>query len=398
MAAEARTAGDIGAAYETFSAERVQVVIVEQSVMLINARKQTAEVAAAKKLLDYVWEGAAQRMSPTSTGRVGGIMLTIRMIAAVAALVAAIAPATAQNWPTRPVTIVYPFAAGSAGDVLGRIFASRLSDLLGQPVLFENVGGAGGMTGASRVAKAAPDGYQVLLGTASTLAVNQTFYKHPLYNAMTDFAPVALIAESPIVLVARRDLPANNLQEFIAYAKASQAKMQYGSAGVGSAVHLACAGLNAAIGVNITHVPYRGGGSATQDLIAGRIDYQCPAAELAIPHIQGNSVKAIAVLTKNRSPILPNLASAHEQGLANFDAGAWFSFVLPKGTPAAIVQKLHNATVVAMSAPATEERLKEFGSVLVAPERRSPEYLQKFIQSEIDKWAALIKAANIKAQ
>jgi tripartite-type tricarboxylate transporter receptor subunit TctC len=330
--------------------------------------------------------------------RVGEMMPTIRMIVAVTALVTTIAPATAQNWPTRPVTIVYPFGAGSAGDVLGRIFASRLSELLGQPVLFENVGGAGGMTGASRVAKAAPDGYQVLLGTASTLAVNQTFYKHPLYNAMTDFAPVALIAESPIVLVARRDLPANNLQEFIAYAKASQAKMQYGSAGVGSAVHLACAGLNAAIGVNITHVPYRGGGSATQDLIAGRIDYQCPAAELAIPHIQGNSVKAIAVLTKNRSPILPNLASAHEQGLANFDAGAWFAFVLPKSTPAAIVQKLHNATVVAMSAPATEERLKEFDSVLVAPERRSPEYLQKFIQSEIDKWAALIKAANIKAQ
>jgi tripartite-type tricarboxylate transporter receptor subunit TctC len=250
---------------------------------------------------------------------------------AVTTLVTAIAPATAQNWPTRPVTIVYPFGAGSAGDVLGRIFASRLSELLGQPVIFENVGGAGGMTGASRVAKAAPDGYQVLLGTTSTLAVNQTFYRNPLYNAVTDFAPVALIAESPIVLVARKDLPANNLQEFIAHAKANQAKMQYGSAGVGSSVHLACAGLNAAIGVSITHIPYRGGGSAMQDLIAGRIDYQCPAAELAIPHIQGNSVKAIAVLTKNRSPTLPNLASAHEQGLANFDAGAWFSFCPAQG-------------------------------------------------------------------
>jgi tripartite-type tricarboxylate transporter receptor subunit TctC len=227
------------------------------------------------------------------------MMPTIRMIVAVTTLVTAIAPATAQNWPTRPVTIVYPFGAGSAGDVLGRIFASRLSDLLGQPVIFENVGGAGGMTGASRVAKAAPDGYQVLLGTTSTLAVNQTFYRNPLYNAVTDFAPVALIAESPIVLVARKDLPANNLQEFIAHAKANQAKMQYGSAGVGSSVHLACAGLNAAIGVSITHIPYRGGGSAMQDLIAGRIDYQCPAAEVAIPHIQGNSVKAIAVLTKN---------------------------------------------------------------------------------------------------
>jgi tripartite-type tricarboxylate transporter receptor subunit TctC len=160
------------------------------------------------------------------------MMPTIRMIVAVITLVTAIAPATAQNWPTRPVTIVYPFGAGSAGDVLGRIFASRLSELLGQPVIFENVGGAGGMTGASRVAKAAPDGYQVLLGTTSTLAVNQTFYRNPLYNAVTDFAPVALIAESPIVLVARKDLPANNLQEFIAHAKANQAKMQYGSAGV----------------------------------------------------------------------------------------------------------------------------------------------------------------------
>jgi tripartite-type tricarboxylate transporter receptor subunit TctC len=324
-------------------------------------------------------------------------MLTTRMIVAVTALVAAIAPATAQNWPTRAVTMVYPFGAGSAGDVLGRIFAARLSELLGQPVIFENVGGAGGMTGASRVAKAAPDGYQVLLGTTSTLAVNQTFYKHPLYNAVTDFAPVVLIAESPIVLVARKDFPANNLQEFIVHAKANQA-MQYGSAGVGSSVHLACAGLNAAIGVTITHIPYRGGASAMQDLIAGRIDYQCPAAELAIPHIQGNSVKAIAILTKNRSPALPNLASAHEQGLANFDAGAWFAFVLPKGTPAAIVQQLHNATVAAMNTPAVQERLKEFGSVLVAPERRSPEYLQQFIQSEIEKWATFIRAASIKPE
>jgi tripartite-type tricarboxylate transporter receptor subunit TctC len=324
-------------------------------------------------------------------------MLTIRMVV-VTTLLTTISPATGQNWPTRPVTIVYPFAAGSAGDVLGRIFATRLSELLDQPVIFENVGGAGGMTGASRVAKAAPDGYQVLLGTTSTLAVNQTFYKNPLYNAMNDFAPVALIAESPIVLVARKDLPANDLQEFIAHAKANQAKMQYGSAGVGSSVHLACAGLNAAIGVRITHVPYRGGGSAMQDLIAGRIDYQCPAAELAIPHIQGNSVKAIAILTKNRSPTLPNLASAHEQGVANFDTGAWFAFVLPRGTPAAVVQKLHSATVAAMSAHVIEKRLKEFGSILVAPERRSPEYLQRFIQSETEKWAALIKAASIKAE
>src|ERR1700720_1137289 len=156
-------------------------------------------------------------------------MPSLKMIATLAVLAAATLPATAQNWPTRQVTMVYPFAAGNAGDVLGRIFASRLSELLSQPVIFENVGGAGGMTGASRVAKAAPDGYQFLLGNISTLAVNQTFYKHPLCNAVTDFAPVVLIAESPIVLVARKDFPANNLQEFIVHAKANQA-MKYGSA------------------------------------------------------------------------------------------------------------------------------------------------------------------------
>ena len=174
--------------------------------------------------------------------------------------------------------------------------------------------------------------------------------------------------------------------------------MQYGSAGVGSSVHLACAGLNAAIGVRITHVPYRGGGSAMQDLIAGRIDYQCPAAELAIPHIQSNTVKAIAILTKNRSPTLLNVASAHEQGLVNFDTSVWYAFVFPKGTPATVVEKLHNATVVAMSDHAIEARLKEFGSILVEPERRSPEYLQKFIQIEIEKWATLIKAANMTVE
>jgi len=247
------------------------------------------------------------------------------MIAALAVLAATL-PATAQNWPTRQVTMVLPFAAGGAGDILGRIFASRLSELLGQPVIFENVGGAGGMTGASRVAKAAPDGYQFLLGGT----VNQTFYLNPLYNAATDFTPVALIAETPIILVARKDLPANNLQEFIAFAKANQGKMQYGSGGTGSSVHVACALLNTTIGVNITHIPYRGGSPAMQDLIAGRIDYQCTPADLAVPQIQGNLVKAIAILTKNRSSLLPNLASAHEQGLADFEAGVWFAFALAR--------------------------------------------------------------------
>jgi tripartite-type tricarboxylate transporter receptor subunit TctC len=305
------------------------------------------------------------------------------------------APGVAHDWPTRPLTLVVPYAAGGGNDVIGRILNPHLSEILRQQVIIENIGGAGGMIGAHRVAKAAPDGYQFVLGSVSTHAHNQTLYKHPLYNAATDFAPVALIAELPQVLIARKDLPADNLQEFIAYTKANQAKMQYGSAGAGSANHLACALLNAAIGVNVTHVAYRGSVPATQDLIAGRIDYQCPNAATAIPLLEGNLVKAIAILTKNRSPVLPNLASADEQGLKDFEVDNWLAFFLPKGTPTAIISKLHEATVATMDRPAVQGRLRELGADVTAPHRRSPEYLQSFVVSEIEKWGAIIKASGL---
>jgi tripartite-type tricarboxylate transporter receptor subunit TctC len=291
--------------------------------------------------------------------------------------------------------MVVPLAAGGAGDVLARILASRLSELLGQQVIVENVGGAGGMVGASRVAKAAPDGYQFVYGNVGTHAANQTLYEKPLYNAATDFAPVALIAEQPIVLIARRDYPANNLQDFIAYAKVNQAKMRYGSAGVGSAAHLACALLNAAIGVAITHVPYRGGNPAMQDLIAGRTDYQCALPTDAIPQIESKTVKAISILSLDRLPTLPTLASAHEQGLTNFAASTWGAFFFPKGTPAEIVRKLNEATVATLEMPGVQTKLRDMGATVVAPARRSPEYLRQFVESEIAKWAAVIKAAGI---
>ena len=175
--------------------------------------------------------------------------------------------AHAQEWPTRSVTMVIPFAAGGPQDGIGRIVAQRMSEVLGQQVIVENVAGAGGMTGSDRVAKADPDGYQFVQGSVGTHAQNQTLYKHPAYNAATDFAPVALIAETPIVLIARKDLPVNNLKEFIAYAKANQAKMSYGSAGAGSATHLACVVANSVIGVDITHIPYRGVGPALEQFL-----------------------------------------------------------------------------------------------------------------------------------
>jgi tripartite-type tricarboxylate transporter receptor subunit TctC len=293
--------------------------------------------------------------------------------------------------------MVVPFAAGGPADTVGRILAQRLSELLGQQVVVENVGGAGGMTGSDRVAKAAPDGYQVVLGNVGTHAANQTFYKNPLYNAATDFAPVMLVAETPLVLLARKDLPADTLPEFIAYARANGAKMQYGSGGAGSASHLACVLLNAAIGASATHVPYRGAAPAMQDLIAGRIDYQCPDTPIAIGQIEAKTIKAIAILTRERSPNLPALASAHEQGLTGFDAANWFAIFAPRGTPATIVRKLHAASVAAIETPAVQARLREVGADLAAPARRSPDYLQTFVEAEIAKWAAPIRASGLSS-
>ena len=325
-------------------------------------------------------------------------MRIIKMIVAAAALVAAAASADAQSWPNRPLTMVAPFAAGGSTDAIARIVADGLSSQLGQPVIVENVGGAGGMTGANRVAKAAPDGYQFVLGNVGTHAQNQTLYKRPAYNAVTDFAPVVLITDQSLVLIARKDFPANNLQEFIAYAKANQTKLQYSSAGVGGSNHLACVLLNSAIGINVTHVPYRSGGQAMQDLLAGRVDYQCPSAPVAMPQIAGKTVKAIAILSKKRSQSMPDLASAHEQGLTDFDIPSWYALFLPRGTPDEIVRKLNRAAIAAMDTPSMQERLKKIGSDLVPPERRAPEYLAKFVADEIKKWAGPIKASGIQIE
>jgi tripartite-type tricarboxylate transporter receptor subunit TctC len=318
---------------------------------------------------------------------VTGLFITSMMCAAHSA--------TAQDWPARPVTMVVPFAAGSASDTLARILSARLSEVLGQQVIIENVGGAGGMTGVVRVAKATPDGYQFVLGGVDTFAQNQTLYRKPLYNSVADFEPVALMVEQAILLVIRNELPAKDLKEFTSYAKVNQAKMQYGSAGTGSGSHLACAQLNAALGVDVTHVPYRGSPPAMQDLIAGRIDYFCALAAAAMPQIGSNTMRAVAILTRNRSPLLPNLASAHEQGLTDFDSYFWSGFFLPKGTPAPIVRRLQAGAVATLDTPFVRERLKEVGVTVVPPERRSSEYLKSFLNNEIEKWAVTIKASGV---
>lgn len=302
--------------------------------------------------------------------------------------------AGAQNFPTKPVTMVIPFAAGGPQDTIGRVVAQRMTELLGQNVVVENVGGAGGMNGGKRVADSAPDGYMMILASVGTHAQNQTLYKKPLYNSATDFTPVAYLAETPIALITRADLPVANFKEFIAYAKANQPKMQFGSAGAGSATHLGCVVLNTAMGTNIAHVPYRGTGPAMQDLIAGRIDFLCDIIATAKAQIDGGKVKGIAIMTKDRSPVLPNLATTGEQGL-DVQAYTWSALLLPKGAPANVVQTLNRAAIQAINTPAVKERLQKLGASTAKPDQTSPEWLGKFIVSEIKKWEAPIKASGV---
>jgi tripartite-type tricarboxylate transporter receptor subunit TctC len=322
---------------------------------------------------------------------------TMRKIAAALLALASLALATgvkAEGWPTHPITMINPFAAGGPNDVLARLFAQRMGEILGQAIIIENIGGAGGMNGADRVAKAAPDGYTFLQGTVGTQAQNQTLFKKPAYNSLTDFAPVALMVEAPLVLVARKDMPARDMKEFVAYARANKDKMQYASAGTGSAIHLGCALMNMIAGLDVVHVPYRGANPAMQDLIGGRVDYLCDIITTAKPQIDAGTVKAIAILTKERSTVLPDVPTAIEQGF-DVEAYTWNAFFLPKGTPDAIVRKLNHATVEAMKTPAVRGPLESAGLRFVSDDRTTPEYLAKFVQSEIAKWAAPIKASGI---
>jgi tripartite-type tricarboxylate transporter receptor subunit TctC len=343
----------------------------------------------------FVSAAAAQlRRQKSNRGRE---KVTTILSAAFACLMALMSTAGAQTWPTRTVTMVIPFAAGGPTDVLGRVLAQQMGQILGQSVIVENYGGAGGMSGSRRVVDATPDGYTILMGTVGTHAQNQTLYAKPLYNAETDFKPVILIADVPIALVVRNGLPVNNLKDFLAYTKANQDKMRFASAGTGSATHLACVVVNAAMGVDVTHVPFRGGAPALQEVAAERLDYDCDIISTTKPQIEAKTVKAIAILSQQRSPVLPDLPTAIEQGL-NAEAYTWNAIFVPKNTPAEIVKRLHDATDEAINSTYVKDSLARLGAVIVAPDRRSPEYLATFVHSEIEKWAGPIKASGAAGQ
>ena len=315
---------------------------------------------------------------------------------ALAALIAAATPAMAQDYPNRPITVVVPYAAGGPVDTVARIAAGRMGELLGQQMVIENVGGGGGMTGSARVAKSAPDGYTVLLSGSAVLAQVPQLYARPLYNPVADFDHAALFNDSARVLIVRKDFPANNYAEFVAYTKANHKSMQYGSAGMGSGSHTCGILIDMALGVAVTHVPYRGAGPAMQDLIAGRLDFIPEQISTATPQIKGGTVKAIVTFGTQRAPGLEDIPAAPELGLKDLDCGAWGGFSFPKGTPKTIVDRLAKATSDAIDTPAVIERYKGIGVVVPAKDRRSPEYFSKFVQSEIERWGVPIKASGMK--
>jgi tripartite-type tricarboxylate transporter receptor subunit TctC len=298
------------------------------------------------------------------------------LAAATATLIALTGAISAQDWPTsRVISMIIPFAPGGGVDASGRIQAQRMSELIGQTIVVENVGAAAGTVGSLRVAKAAPDGYTMLMGNSGTHAYSQGMRKNPPYNSVTDFAPIGLVTGSPRILLARKDLPANNMQEFVKYLKANHAKMQFGSAGVGSGTHLPCELLNSVLGVKVTHVPFKGAGPVMQELIAGRIDYMCDTIQTGAAQAKTGLVKGIAVMSPQRVPIIADLATTGEQGTKGVEATVWNG-----------------------EEPAMRKRLEELGLEILPPEQRTPEYLSKYLGEEVERWKKVIVQAGIPVE
>jgi tripartite-type tricarboxylate transporter receptor subunit TctC len=318
---------------------------------------------------------------------------------ALAALTASVqTKAQAQDWPNRPITLIVPFSAGGGVDASARLQALVMGEILGQTIVVENVGAAAGTVGTSRVAKAAPDGYTMLIGNSGTQVYSQALYKRRPYDSVADFEPVALVTESPRVLVARNSLPVKNLQELVAYIKTNHDKMQYSSAGVGSGTHLPCALFNYAIGANVTHVPYRGEGPALQDVIADRIDYMCTTIQSGAAQAKQGAVKGIAVMSPRRTAANPDLLTTGEQGVPGIEATVWNGFFFPKGTPKPIIEKTQKAIEAVLSKPETRAKMESMGLEILPPEQRTTAYLAQFLKQDVERWGKVIKDAGISVE
>jgi tripartite-type tricarboxylate transporter receptor subunit TctC len=324
-------------------------------------------------------------------------MRTLTIAAAVAAALQCISAANAQPYPARPITLVVPLAPGGSTDVIGRIMAEGMRTVLGQTVIVENTAGAGGTIGVGRVARAAPDGYTMLIGQWGTNVASGAIY--PLkFDLMTDFEPVALIATQPFLIVSRKTLPANNLSELIGWLKTNAAKASQGNSGVGSPSHVAGILFQNSIGANFTLVPYRSAGLSMQGLVAGDIDVMLDTPAVSMSQVRAGNIKAHAVAAKTRIAIAPEVPTTDEAGLPGFYFSFWHALWVPKGTPKDIVARLNGAAVAALADPATRKRLVELAQEIFPPAQLTPEALRTFQQSEIDTWWPIIRKAGIKPQ
>jgi tripartite-type tricarboxylate transporter receptor subunit TctC len=302
----------------------------------------------------------------------------------------------AQNYPSRSGIVIVPFAAGGPADITGRIVADIFSRHLGQQFVVENVGGAGGTTGTTRAARAPADGYTLVSGHLGTNALAPIFYPNLAYNPETDFEPIGLIAEQPELLTTRKDFPANNLKEFVAYAKANQSKLNMAHAGVGSVSYIGCLLLNSTIGIKPTLVPFTGTAPAMNAILAGQVDYDCDPVLGPLPHVRAGTAKALAIAAKKRSPLLPDVPTSYEQGMPEFDCAPFYAVFAPKGTPKAIVNKLVEALNKGLDEPAVRKRLESLGATVAEPNRRGPKALAELVHSEIARLTPILKAAAAK--
>lgn len=299
----------------------------------------------------------------------------------------------AQTYPSRTVNVIVPFAAGGPADITGRVVADIFSRSLGPHFVVENVAGAGGTTGAARGARAAPDGYTLTLGHMGTHAAAPAIYPNLAYKPDTDFEPIGLVAEQPEVLVVRKSLPPTTLREFATYAKANEASLNMAHAGIGSVSHVGCLLLNAAIGIKPSMVPFTGTGPATTALIAGQVDYLCDPLLGQLSHVQAGTVKALAIATTRRSPSLPDLPTAAEQGLPQFEAAPFYAMFAPAATPAGVIGILAGALAKGLDEAAVRTRFESLGADVPEPPRRGPAALGALVRSEMARLTPLIKAA-----
>jgi tripartite-type tricarboxylate transporter receptor subunit TctC len=323
-------------------------------------------------------------------------MIRARAAFAAAILAAAATSAAAQVYPSKPITMVVPFAAGGTTDVVARIMADHMSRTLGQQVIVENVTGAGGTVGATRVKRAAPDGYTILMGNLGTQSASVGIYGDKLqYDPRTDFEPIINTGGTPMYVLPKKDLPVKDFKEFAAYLKANAGKLNYGSGGVGSTSHLTCLFMHSLLGVTVTHVPFRGSGPAMQALIGGQIDYVCDQSVAAVPMIQGKELRGLVVASPSRQPQTPEVPTATEQALPAFSVSGWNAMFAPKGTPKEVLDRLHAASLAALRDETVKKRYLDLGVEAPAPEGLTPAALAAHVRAEVDKWTPVVRAAGV---